>query len=371
MNSNNQDTVLVIGGAGYVGSVLCGKLDKLGFKVRILDALLYGAECLKRLQEQELHRVICHIGDFREAGEVIRAMDGVKSVIHLGAIVGDAACELNQKLAIETNLIATRQIAQIAKALSVERFIFASTCSVYGRFSNCLVTRTRFNKAKADIPYATEDDHYAIKPVSIYARTKLAAEKMLLAMADHRFTPTILRFATIYGFSYRPRFDLVVNLFAAMAKTERRIIIYGKDQGRPFVHIADVCDAIIKTLSAPKELVGGEIFNVGANEANYRIEQVARIIKELLPNTDIQKEDKIIDTRNYFVRFDKIIRRLNFAPKQTIREGIKEIIDAIEQEKITNYHAPEYNNYLSLKSALGNRRREENLKSIKVLCGAI
>jgi nucleoside-diphosphate-sugar epimerase len=175
-------------------------------------------------------------------------------------------------------------------------------------------------------------------------------------MADNGFTPVILRFATIYGISYRPRFDLVVNLLSAMAQAERKITITGGQQWRPFVHVTDVANAIIKVLEAPKELVKGEIFNVGATQENYQIEQVGRIIKHLLPDTDVISQENITDRRNYFVQFDKIKNTLNFTNSQNVSHGIKEISRALQMQKITNYRAPNYNNYLALKSASGRCR---------------
>jgi nucleoside-diphosphate-sugar epimerase len=333
---NKSQMVLVIGGAGYVGSVLCRKLLKLGYKVRILDLMLYGNESIQDLEG--IPEFQCYIGDFRHVDKVVEAMDGINTVIHLGAIVGDAACQINPKVTVETNLIATRIIAQIAKAFRVARMVFASTCSVYGASNEKLTEQSSLN------------------PVSLYARTKINAEQILLAMADNGFTPVILRFATIYGISYRPRFDLVVNLLSAMAQAERKITITGGQQWRPFVHVTDVANAIIKVLEAPKELVKGEIFNVGATEENYQIEQVGRIIKHLLPNTDVISQENITDRRNYFVQFDKIKNTLNFTNSRTVSHGIKEISHALQMQKITNYRAPNYNNYLALKSASGGCR---------------
>lgn len=338
-NPNANSRILIIGGAGYVGSVLCRELLKLNYKIRILDLLLYGNESLKYLST--LPRVVetpqalqCQIDDFRNVNKVIEAMVDIDIVIHLGAIVGDAACQINPNNTIRTNYIAPRNIALIAKAFGVKRMVFASTCSVYG-------CSYKFR--------LTEDDPKVLNPVSLYARTKINAEQAILATTSNTFSPVILRFATIYGISPRPRFDLVINLISAQAQTERKITIMGGQQWRPFVHVTDIANAIIKVIQAPNELVRGEIFNVGASKENYQINQIGRIIKSLYPRTQIFTEAKILDKRNYYVKFDKIKNTLNFTNSRTISDGVKEISHALQTGEIKNYRLPRYNNYLALK----------------------
>ena len=352
-NPNPNSRILVIGGAGYVGSVLCRELLKLNYKIRILDRLLYGDECLKHFsalpQVVEAPGAIqCYISDFRNVNQVIEAMDGIDTVIHLGAIVGDAACQINPQNTIQTNYVATRTIAQIAKVLSVKRLVFASTCSVYGASNEKLTERSSLN------------------PVSLYARTKINAEQAILATISHNFNPVILRFATIYGISPRPRFDLIVNLLSAKAQAERKITITGGQQWRPFVHVTDVAHAIIKVIQAPNELVRGQIFNVGASQENYQINQLGRIIKSLYPDVQIITEANNLDQRNYYVKFDKIKNTLNFTNSRTISDGVKEVGNALQTGEIKNYRRPYYNNYLALKmlatpkvleSALGGLRQ--------------
>ena len=195
--------MLVIGGGGYIGSALLPKLLDSGYHVRLLDLLIFGDEPIQKILNHP--RLEVRRGDFRHVEQVADALQGVDSVVHLGAIVGDPACNLDEELTIEVNLTATRMIAELAKASGVERLVFASTCSVYGATEEML------------------DERSIVKPISLYGHTKLASERVLLAMANDRFQPTILRFSTIYGLSGRTRFDLVVNLSPPRPSSKARL----------------------------------------------------------------------------------------------------------------------------------------------------
>jgi hypothetical protein len=170
----------------------------------------------------------------------------------------------------------------------------------------------------------------------------------LLRLADASFAPTILRFATIYGLSGRPRFDLVVNLLTAKALQEGQAGIFGGTQWRPLVHVKDVADAIVLTLQAPLSTVSRQIFNVGCNEQNYQIAELGPMIKDMVPSARVIVQPTE-DNRNYRVSFDKIHKMLNFQPRYTVRDGIAEIIDAFTTGKITDYRNPYYNNFSFLK----------------------
>jgi nucleoside-diphosphate-sugar epimerase len=316
---NAVETVLVIGGAGYIGSVLVERLLALGYKTRVLDMLLYGDAPIRSFYEHPNFELIR--GDFRHIDTVVAAVKGADAIVHLGAIVGDSACSIDPDLTIEINLQATRTIAQVGKGFGVRRFIFASTCSVYGASDEIL------------------DEHSSLQPISLYARTKVESEKVLLDLADGSFTPTILRFGTIYGFSHRPRFDLVVNLLAAKAVQEGEVGIFGGTQWRPFVHVRDVAEAIVLALRASPFSVRGETFNVGSNEQNYQISDLGPLIKEMIPEAKVVTQPKE-DNRNYRVRFDKIHNVLGFRPHYTVRDGVREIIDAFASGAIQDYRDP-------------------------------
>jgi nucleoside-diphosphate-sugar epimerase len=320
--------VLVIGGAGYVGSILVRKLLDRSYSVTVLDALLYGDESIREFYGRPDFELIHD--DMRNVEAVVRAMQYADAVVHLGALVGDPACALNEKLTLEINLAATRMIAEAARGFGVQRFIFASTCSVYGASDQLL------------------DERSALNPVSLYARTKIDSERVLLALNDDRFAPVILRFATVYGLSPRPRFDLVVNLLAAQAVCEKRITIFGGDQWRPFIHVDDAAEAILKCLEAPLQAVKGQIFNVGSDDQNYQIAQLGDLIKELIPEVEVIHQGEDVDKRNYRVSFGKVRKHLGFSPRYTVADGVLEIKAAIEDGRIRDYRDARYSNYKTL-----------------------
>ncbi len=326
--SRPVNSVLVIGGAGYIGSALTRRLLELGYRVRVLDLLVYGDEAIRDFYEHPGFELIC--GDFSHIDTVVRSALGMDAIVHLGAIVGDSACQVCEEVTVEINLRATRTIAEVGKGFGVSRFVFASTCSVYGASDEIL------------------DEQSALNPLSLYARTKIASEKILVSLADDAFAPTILRFGTIFGLSGRPRFDLVVNLLAAKAIKDGEIGIVGGAQWRPFVHVKDVAEAIRLTLEAPKRNVCGQIFNVGSNEQNYQIGDLGELVRELVPNVRITSL-ATPDPRNYRVRFDKIAKTLNFQPEYTVRDGVKEVVDAFVTGQIADYRNPTYNNLIYLK----------------------
>ena len=325
---SQKEHVLVLGGAGYIGSALVERLLDLGYRVRVLDLLLYGDESISQLYGHPDLELVK--GDFRCIDTVVRAAKGMDSIVHLGAIVGDSACGLCEDLTIEINLRATRTIAEVGKGFGVRRFVFASTCSVYGASDEIL------------------DERSALCPISLYARTKIESEKVLLHLADSAFAPTILRFGTVYGLSGRPRFDLVVNILAAKAIQDGEAGIFGGSQWRPLVHVRDVAEAIVLTLQAPLHTVRGQIFNVGSNEQNYQIADLGRIIQKMVPAARVVTQPTE-DNRNYRVRFDKIRNHLNFQPRHTVQDGVSEIVRAFATQTLTDYRDPRYNNFRFLK----------------------
>lgn len=341
--------ILVIGGAGYIGSSLVPKLLERGYRVRLLDALLFGDGPIAPFANHEKLEIIR--GDFRHVEKVVEAMQGVDSVVHLGAIVGDPACNLDESLTIDINLSATRMIAELAKSAQVERFVFASTCSVYGSCEGVL------------------DEHSRVKPVSLYGRTKLASEQILLGMSDDRFAPTVVRFATIYGFSGRTRFDLVVNLLAAKAKIDGEITVHGGSQWRPFVHVDDAASAVGRILDTPQVLVGKQIFNVGSNEQNYTITQIGEMVHQHVLSAKLSVSEDIGDLRDYRVDFSKIRNLLDYEPRWTVDDGIQQVLEAIANGEVTDYRDAKYSNvaFLTQEGTTGLARDQWARDLIKLM----
>lgn len=317
--------VLVIGGAGYIGSVLVRKLLSMGYNVRVMDILLYGDDSIKGLYSKQGFEFI-H-GDCRNMQDMIRSLEGMDAVVHLGEIVGDPACSLNPDFTIEVNYMATKTLAEACSYFGVQRFIFSSSCSVYG------------------VSDEEVDESSMLNPVSLYARCKVESERAILSINDDYFSPVILRLATVYGFSYRPRFDLVINLLTAKAVKEGRIEIHGGGQWRPFVSTKDVSDAIVFALKAEDRLAGKQIFNVGSNRQNYKLMDIGGLVKKALPDVIIEVKKDALDKRNYKVKFDKISRILGFNPETNTLDEIIKMRDYILNTEGIDINDSRFSNY--------------------------
>jgi nucleoside-diphosphate-sugar epimerase len=269
-------------------------------------------------------------GDLRHVESVIRSLQYVDAVVHLGGLVGDPACDLDEKLTTDINVAANHLVGQAARGLGIERFIFASTCSVYGASNGVL------------------DEESDLRPVSLYARSKLESEAALLDLQDGTFAPTLLRFGTFFGVSPRPRFDLVVNFLTAKAIVDGTITIQGGDQWRPFIHVDDGAEAIIRCLQAPVETVRGEVFNVGSDENNHTIREVGEMIRRAIPEVEVVFESGNGEMANYRVSCKKITRSIGFSPRHTVQDGIDEIKRVIQNKEIPDYLDDRYSNYKTL-----------------------
>ncbi len=322
-NTKLED-VLVVGGAGYIGSILTRQLLDTGYRVRVLDLELFGTKSLADVIEHPRLEVMK--GDFRNIEDAARALRGMDAVCHLAAIVGDPACALDRETTITVNYAAAKMMAQLAKANGVTKFVFASTCSVYGDSEDIM----------------SEDS--PLNPVSLYATTKIDAERALLDTADADFKPTILRFATAYGWSHRPRFDLVANLFSAQAVTDKKIRVFNGEQWRPFVHTRDIARACVLTLEAPLAKVGGHIFNVGDESQNYTLTQLGQIVAQSCPGIEVEEVRNGDDARNYRVNFSKIRRTLGFRASIDLVDGVREMVDAVQGGHVPNWRDPIYSN---------------------------
>lgn len=325
--SGSVDSVLVIGGAGYLGSVLCRMLVERGYEVKALDKLLYGHQGVSELMSHERFSLV--EADMRSISAIMDGIEGVDAVVHLGALVGDPASSIDPKKTLELNYHASKLAASVSKYHQVNRFVFASTCSVYGAGDGGELLTERSD----------------LNPVSLYAQTKIDSEKVIMGMADANFSPTILRMATIYGLSPRMRFDLVVNILTAKAYETGTIPIFGGDQYRPNVHVADAARAYIDCLEAPIEDVSGEVFNVGSNDQNYRIEEVGRIVSECFPDAEVDRQREKTDDRSYRVDFSKIRETLGYDVEHTVGDGCREIRRALELGRFEDYQNQRYNNF--------------------------
>ena len=265
----DEQRVLVIGGAGFIGSALIGQLLSRGFRVKVMDLMMFGEEPLSKYLNNDNFNLIR--ADFRKIDDLVLAMRGCSSVIHLGGIVGDPASSLDETVTKEVNLTSTKIIGQIAKSAGVKKFIFASSCSVYGAQSSIL------------------DETSSTKPLSLYAQTKIASERVLSELSSPTFAPVFLRFGTVYGVSRRTRFDLVVNLLTAKAFVDKSMFVYGPEQVRPFVHVADAALSIVLTLSVPMESINNQVFNIGSDAQNLSLLDVAEIIKTKIPDAKLNK----------------------------------------------------------------------------------
>ena len=320
--------VLVIGGAGFVGSVLVRKLLDHGYQVTVMDALVYGDEGMRDLYDRPGFVVVQ--GDVREKAAIAEATAHADAIVHLGGLVGDPACALDEQLTLEINLEATRTVAEMARERGIRRFIFASSCSLYGASDAVL------------------DEQSPLDPLSVYARSKMKSEELLVAFADVDFAPVVLRFGTFYGLSPRPRFDIVVNLLVAKAVTEGEISVYGGSQWRPFLHVDDGARAIMRCLEVPEERIRGQLFNVGADEQNFTVGQIGEAIATLIPDARVVYQPAAAEEANYRVSFAKIRDTLGFTPRNSLVDGILEIKSALESGTVADYHEDRYSNHKSL-----------------------
>ncbi len=326
----NHRTVLIVGGAGYIGSVLARKLLDDGWTVRVLDKLLYGGDSLKDIKHEKFSLLL---GDAGNIDDIVRAVEGVDAVVYLAELVGDPACSIAPQTTLKTNYLAVTAMAHLCSHLNINRFVYTSSCSVYGASDN---------------PEDILRENSPIHPVSLYGRMKVRVEQSILSVCNlpnPLFAPTILRLSTVFGNSYRPRFDLVVNTFVKNAIQKGKIEIFGGNQWRPNVHVRDVAGAITKVLCAPAEDVRGQVFNVGNNGLNYTINDLADIAKEVFPSVEIIKKTGLTDPRNYRVGFDKIKDVLGFETKMDIKKGMLEIKEAFERNEYGDLDNPRYSNF--------------------------
>jgi nucleoside-diphosphate-sugar epimerase len=324
---------LVTGGSGYIGALLVQELRQAGREVRVLDSLLHGQEDIATEQEGAGVEVIR--GDVRDEAARARALKDAEAVVHLAAIVGDPACALDPKVSDDVNVQATRALVADAERAGVERLVFASTCSNYGRM------------ADPSVPIVEEGE---LRPVSLYAEQKVGMEQLILAGAQSngggpaRMQPTCLRFATVYGVGRRMRFDLTVNEFTRELWADRELEVFGEQFWRPYIHVRDAGRAVRTVLEAPAETVAGEVFNAGRSGENYRKLDLVEEIGRQTPRGTVTYVHRDEDPRDYKVSFDKIRSVLGFETLMTVPDGIGELIAALDAEQFGDPFQGRYRN---------------------------
>jgi nucleoside-diphosphate-sugar epimerase len=319
-----MNKIIILGGAGYIGCVLTDLLLKNNYKIICIDSLKFGATPIKNFKKKKNYKFYkIDTSNSKKIGELSQ---GSKAVVDLSGIVGDPACSINRKNTYYSNYYNTKKIVDDLKNRNIEKFIYASSCSVYGS-----------SKGKKLIRETSK-----VKPISLYAELKIKCEKYILEKSDNKFSPTILRLATVFGYSPRQRFDLVVNLFTLFKYLKRKIQVFGGEQYRPNVHVHDVARAIMKCVKKNKKITHKQIFNVGSNKQNHKIKDIAKMIGK---KDEIEIKKTLTDNRNYHIEFSKIKKSLNFDTTYNISSGSKDLLNKIAKEKILRRNLKRYNNF--------------------------
>ncbi|MEU4931047.1 NAD(P)-dependent oxidoreductase [Streptomyces yokosukanensis] len=323
--------IVLLGGAGYIGTVATRLLTALGHHVTVVDGLIYhrGDDPARLVPTATdfLH------ADLRDTVALRRAVQGADAVVHLGGLVGEPACAVDERLAVELNYASPILAAEAAHETGVGHYVFFSSCSVYGQHAG------------------TVDEYTAPNPLGIYATTKVLAERRLAATLDDTAL-TVLRLATVHGRSPRQRLDSVANRMTAQAVVTGRIPLNGGSQRRPLVHVADVAETLAAVLNTPH---GHRVFNVGSDRANFTIADIAETVQRTLPGTKIDRgpERDETDARDYRTSFARLADAFPGACRHWLHDGIREIAEAMETRKLGNPDRPEYDNLKGLILARG------------------
>ncbi len=331
MENETHQQVLVAGGAGFLGTAIVNSLLENNFKVVVLDNLRFGTETIQKFTNNKNFKF--HFGDITSPHDIEKAIVDCDYVIALASIVGDPACSLDPQLTMKINSTGTEKLIKKSIEHKIKRFIFASSCSVYG------------SNKESNI-----NELAPLNPLSLYAESQVSTEQFLEENAND-LEYTILRLSTLFGLSERRRFDLVVNLFAGKIANDERIEITGGEQWRPFLDVRDAAKAFCKVIQSDSKDVAGQIFNVGGNHLNFQIKEIGEIIKKAIPHCDlIQREDQS-DARSYHVNFDKIESVLDFKPASCVKTSMLEMIDDVRKNEIDPLN-PKYHNWKAWKEII-------------------
>jgi nucleoside-diphosphate-sugar epimerase len=313
--------VLVTGGAGYVGSILVPQLLREGYSVRVLDLYLFGEHVLDPVRNnpnlEQVH------GDIRDLAVVRRAVKGCDAVVHLACISNDPSFDLDPALGRSINFEAFEPLVTLSKASGVRRFVYASSSSVYG---------------VSEVPDVTET--HPLVPLTDYSKYKAQCEPILLARQSPQFTTVAVRPATVCGYSPRQRLDLTVNILTNLAVNTGRITVFGGSQMRPNIHIADMVDLYLLLLRVPDEVIAGQVFNAGYQ--NHTVAEIAETVRQVVQEETTGRDKVEVvttptdDLRSYHISSEKIRRVLDFTPRRTIEDAIRDLVSAFKEGKLPN-----------------------------------
>jgi len=307
--------VLVTGGAGYVGARLVPSLIEAGYHVRVLDTCWYGTDVFGELANNPMLELV--VGDIRDRDTVNASVSGCTDVIHLACISNDPSYDLNPKLGEEINFTAFEPLVQAAKSAGVSRFVYASSSSVYGVKEEERVTE--------DLP---------LDPLTDYSKFKAMCEPILLDAKEEDFVVTVIRPATLCGYSPRQRLDLTVNILTNHAVNEQVIRVFGGDQYRPNLHIEDMCRAYIEVLQQPTSKVNGQVFNVGAD--NMKVSEIAEIVASHVDGPVEVRVEPTKDQRSYRISSERIAEAIGFRPQYTINDAVLDLQRAFANGQLPN-----------------------------------
>ena len=304
--------IFITGGAGYVGAQLTPFFLKKGYKVTVLDLMIYGEKVLENNPNLKIVK-----GDIRNKSLLEDAIPGHDCLIHLACISNDPSFELNPTLGKSINLDAFRPLVEISKKNGVKNFIYASSSSVYGIKNEKNVT-----------------EDIKLEPLTDYSKYKAECEKILFDYSNENFITTVVRPATVCGYSKRQRLDVVVNILTNLAYHKKEITVFGGEQLRPNIHIFDMVRAYECLIEAKDELVSGKIFNAGYE--NQTVNHLASLVKEVVGDEVIIKHMKTNDNRSYHISSKKIEKELGFKTVKTIKDAINDLKNAFDKKELVN-----------------------------------